>query len=86
MSRRGCAPIFRTPARSGDYATALTIQDQLTPLHAALFVDPNPAGPKYALSLLGKIADELRLPMLPATPPAQTAVRAAMQHAGLLPK
>ena len=34
----------------GDFPAALKLQDQLTPLHAALFVEPNPAGPKYALS------------------------------------
>ncbi|MDR3407703.1 MAG: 4-hydroxy-tetrahydrodipicolinate synthase [Methylovirgula sp.] len=85
VAPRLCAD-FQDAGLSGDFKAALAIQDRLTPLHAALFVDPNPAGPKYALSLLGKIADELRLPMLPATPPAQAAVRAAMQHAGLLPK
>ncbi len=68
----------------GDFAGALKIQDRLTPLHAALFVDPNPAGPKFALSLLGKIGNELRLPMLPATEAAQAAVKAGMVHAGLL--
>jgi 4-hydroxy-tetrahydrodipicolinate synthase len=70
----------------GDFATALRIQDRLTPLHAALFVDPNPAGPKYALSVLGKLANELRLPMLPASAGAQGAINAAMAHAGLMPK
>ena len=50
----------------------------------ALFVDPNPAGPKYALSVLGKLANELRLPMLPAASTAQAAIKAAMTHAGLL--
>ena len=69
----------------GDFAAALKIQDRLTPLHAALFVDPNPAGPKFALSLLGKIVDELRLPMLSASENAQTAIKSAMVHAGLLP-
>jgi 4-hydroxy-tetrahydrodipicolinate synthase len=34
--------------------------------------------------LLGKILDELRLPMLPASDSAQAAVKAAMIHAGLL--
>jgi 4-hydroxy-tetrahydrodipicolinate synthase len=85
VAPRLCAD-FQNAGMKGDFRAALAIQDRLTPLHAALFVDPNPAGPKYALSLLGKIADELRLPMLPATPPAQVAVRAAMEHAGLLPK
>jgi len=69
---------------AGDFAAALKLQDQLTPLHAALFVEPNPAGPKYALSALGKISNELRLPMLPASETAQAAIKAAMLHAGLL--
>jgi 4-hydroxy-tetrahydrodipicolinate synthase len=84
VAPRLCAD-FQNVGMNGDFKAALAIQDRLTPLHAALFVDPNPAGPKYALSLLGKIANELRLPMLPATPPAQVAVRAAMEHAGLVP-
>ena len=69
---------------AGDFAAALKVQDQLTPLHAALFVEPNPAGPKYALSALGKISGEIRLPMLAASESAQTAIKAAMVHAGLL--
>jgi 4-hydroxy-tetrahydrodipicolinate synthase len=84
VAPRLCAD-FQNAGMNGDFKAALAIQDRLTPLHAALFVDPNPAGPKYALSLLGKIANELRLPMLPATPAAQVAVRAAMEHAGLVP-
>ena len=69
----------------GDFAAALQLHDQLAPLHAALFVEPSPAGPKYALSLLGKILGEIRLPMLPASETAQAAIKAAMVHAGLLP-
>jgi 4-hydroxy-tetrahydrodipicolinate synthase len=68
----------------GDFAAALQLHDQLAPLHAALFVEPNPAGPKYALSALGKIACEIRLPMLPASETAQAAIKAAMIHAGLV--
>ena len=41
-------------------------------------VEPNPAGPKYALSVLGKLVDEVRPPMLPATDKAQAVIRAAM--------
>ncbi len=69
---------------AGDFTAALKVQDQLTPLHAALFVEPNPAGPKYALSALGKISGEIRLPMLAASESAQTVIKAAMVHAGLL--
>ncbi len=69
---------------AGDYKAALVMQDRLTPLHAALFVDPNPAGPKYALSVLGKMGQELRLPMLPASSAARAAIKSAMLHAGLV--
>jgi 4-hydroxy-tetrahydrodipicolinate synthase len=70
---------------AGDFAGALRLHDALASLHAALFVEPSPAGPKYALSLLGKILGEIRLPMLPASEAAQPAIKAAMVNAGLLP-
>lgn len=68
----------------GDYATALGLQDRLVPLHQALFLEPNPTGAKYALSLLGYIAEDARLPMVPVGEATQTAIRAAMRHAGVL--
>ncbi len=70
---------------AGDFSAALKLQDRLTPLHAAMFVEPSPAGPKFALSLLGKILGEIRLPMLPASDSAQAVIKAAMAHAGLIP-
>ena len=75
---------FQSACLAGDYAKALTYQDRLMPLHKALFVDPNPVGPKYALSLLGRMTDELRLPLVKASEKARTEIRAAMVHAGLL--
>lgn len=83
VAPRQCAQM-QEACLAGNFAAALKVQDLLTPLHAAMFVDPNPAGPKYALSLLGKISNEIRLPMLPATETAQAAIRAAMVHAGLI--
>ncbi len=68
----------------GDHVAALKLHDRLSPLHAALFVEPNPAGPKHALAALGKIAEEVRLPMLPASEAAQAPIKAAMVHAGLI--
>ncbi len=69
---------------AGDFARALQIQDRLTPLHAALFAEPNPAGPKAALALLGRMSDQVRLPMIAASETARGLVREAMVHAGLL--
>jgi 4-hydroxy-tetrahydrodipicolinate synthase len=49
-----------------------------------LFIESNPAPVKYALSLLGKIEEKLRLPMVPVSEPTRVAVRNAMVHAGLI--
>ena len=67
-----------------DYPAALKIQDRLIPLHAATFMEPGLAGAKHGLSLLGRCADEVRLPLLTVTEPARNAIRAAMVHAGIL--
>jgi 4-hydroxy-tetrahydrodipicolinate synthase len=85
VAPRMCADMQEACLKS-DFPAALSVQDRLTLLHAALFADPNPAGAKYALSILGKLGNELRLPMLPASGPAQAAIKAAMIHAGLLPQ
>jgi 4-hydroxy-tetrahydrodipicolinate synthase len=68
----------------GDYASALTVQDRLMPLHTALFVETNPSPAKYALSVLGRMTDEVRLPMIPVSEKTKQTVRAAMTHAGLI--
>ncbi len=83
VAPRLCAR-FQEACMAGDYAGALAIQDQLFPLHQALFVEPNPQGPKFALSLLGKVRNELRLPLVPVTAPTEAILREAMVHAGLL--
>jgi 4-hydroxy-tetrahydrodipicolinate synthase len=83
VAPRLCAQ-FQSACLRGDYATALTLQDKLAPLHLNLFVETSPAPIKYAMSLLGKCANVLRLPMVPASEKAQSAVREAMVHAGLI--
>src|SRR5437588_5255712 len=75
---------FPAACRKGDYAVALKLQDKLAPLHINLFVETSPAPVKYALSLLGKCSDEVRLPMVPASENARAKVREAMVHAGLI--
>ena len=68
----------------GDYAKALKLQDQLMPLHDALFVETNPGPVKYATSLLGFGSPECRLPMAPISDASKKAVDAAMISAGVL--
>src|SRR5438552_12179384 len=55
---------FQDACLKGDFATALTLQDKLMPLHSALFLETNPAPAKFALSVLGRCADTVRLPMV----------------------
>ena len=83
VAPRLCAE-FQAACLKGDYAAALKLQDKLAPLHMDLFIETSPAPVKYALSLLGKCANTLRLPLVPASERAQTAVRQAMVHAGLV--
>jgi len=83
VAPRLCAE-FQAACLRGDYATALKLQDKLAPLHINLFIEANPQPVKYGLSLLGKCANTLRLPMVPASEKAQTAVHQAMVHAGLV--
>lgn len=69
---------------AGEFTTALTLQDKLAPLHKALFLEPSPAGPKYALSVLGKIEDFARSPIVPLEETSKSTIRDAMMHAGLI--
>jgi 4-hydroxy-tetrahydrodipicolinate synthase len=83
VAPRLCAQ-FQVACLKGDYASALELQDQLMPLHHALFIETNPAPAKYALSLLGKCGEAVRLPMVPLTDATKAAVHEAMVHAGLI--
>jgi 4-hydroxy-tetrahydrodipicolinate synthase len=75
---------FQGACLKGDYRVALKLQDKLMPLHTALFIETNPAPAKYALSLLGKCAETVRLPMVRVAEKTKIAVREAMVHAGLI--
>ena len=83
---RGAQALRRVPGRlpARRLPTALDYQDKLMPLHMALFIETNPAPAKYALSVLGKCAETVRLPMVTLAEKTKTAVREAMVHAGLI--
>lgn len=68
----------------GDYQAAAALQDKLFALHSALFLEPNPAGAKYALSLLGMCSEDCRLPMVPLLDENKAAIRLAMQNLELI--
>ncbi|MBV9077720.1 MAG: 4-hydroxy-tetrahydrodipicolinate synthase [Methylobacteriaceae bacterium] len=68
----------------GDYAAALTLHERLFPLHEALFVETNPSPAKFALAALGRMREDVRLPLVPVSEGTRERVRSAMVHAGLL--
>ena len=75
---------MQAAADRGDYAAALAFQDRLTPLHAGVFVEAGVTGAKYGLTVLGKVREEVRLPLVPMAEASKAVVRKAMVHAGLI--
>ncbi len=78
-----CADLMSAVLK-GDYAAGLNIQDRLVPLHDAVFKEPGVAGAKHGLGLLGRLEEEVRLPLMPVTPSTGKIIRSAMVHAGLI--
>ena len=70
--------------QAGDAREAQRINERLTPLHVDLFCESNPGPVKYGASLLGKCAEEVRLPLAPLGAEARAKVEKAMRHAGLV--
>ncbi len=67
-----------------DFQGARECHFKLRGLFSALFIESNPAPVKYALSLMGLVRNELRLPLVPIEPSTQEAVKEAMKQAGVL--
>ncbi len=67
-----------------DIPQVQSLNDRLTELHSALFAESSPGPVKFAASLLGLCADELRLPLVPIKDATRQRVRDAMREAGLV--
>jgi 4-hydroxy-tetrahydrodipicolinate synthase len=72
---------FQAACLAGNHSAALTYQDRLMALHDALFCEASPAPTKYAASLLGICAPDVRLPIVALTEQGREIVRAAMEAA-----
>ena len=83
VAPRLCADL-QAACLAGDYATALSIQDRLMPLHKAIFTEPGVCGAKFGLSVLGMCDAGVRSPLIELTEPTKAKVRDAMVHAGLI--
>ncbi len=96
MGGRGCISVsanvaprlcsqFQEYLMAGDFAKALELQDQLLPIHRAMFMEPSPGPAKYAASLLGICSEHVRLPILPVSEETRAVVASAIYEAGLSP-
>jgi 4-hydroxy-tetrahydrodipicolinate synthase len=71
-------------ALSGDLARARELNNMLIPLHAKLFVEPNPVPVKWAMHEMGMIPPGIRLPLVPLASSCQETVRQALRESGIM--
>lgn len=72
-------------AAAGDFRAARKIHLQLLPWMRAAFVESNPLPVKAALSILGRIENHLRPPLVPLADTHMETVRLALRAAGAVP-
>ncbi|HEY3746943.1 MAG TPA: 4-hydroxy-tetrahydrodipicolinate synthase [Gemmatimonadaceae bacterium] len=70
---------------TGDYSAARDIHHRLAEWTVAAFVESNPIPAKAALAMMGKMANVLRLPLVPLAERLEPTVRAALVSVGALP-
>ena len=70
--------------KEGDIATARKLHFGMQGLCRAMFIETNPIPVKTALSMMGKIGLELRLPLVPLMENNEKTLRCCLQSHGLL--
>jgi len=68
----------------GDIEGAAELHHRLLPMCDALFVETNPIPVKAALAMMGRIKNELRLPLIPISDKGAEKVRMAITDFGLI--
>ncbi len=74
---------FQKACAAGDYDKALDLHTRLDRLFKDIFLDASPAPTKYALSLMGMMEADVRLPITPCRERTMRAVETAMRQAGV---
>jgi len=70
-------------AMAGDRQTAQQIEDKISDLHQVLFLESNPIPVKWALHLMDKMGQGIRLPLTPLAEQYRPQVEAALRKAGV---
>lgn len=68
----------------GREAEAKALDEKLQPLHAALFVEPNPQPTKWALHEMGMVESGIRLPLIELSEAARPALVTCLKDIGAL--
>jgi len=69
---------------AGDARAALKLHQQYYPLFKDLFIESNPVPVKAALALMGLMAEEYRLPLVPMSPKNREVLRNTLMVCGVL--
>ncbi len=68
----------------GDINETRKFHLDLYPLHKTMFIDTNPIPVKTALSMMGRMEKEFRLPLCPTTPEKEEIIREMLKEKGVL--
>jgi 4-hydroxy-tetrahydrodipicolinate synthase len=68
----------------GDYNRARKLHFRLEPLNKAMFIETNPISVKTALSMMGKIQEEMRLPLCPMSAENKENLKNIIKNYGLI--
>lgn len=69
---------------AGDYDKARKLHFKLEPLNKGMFIETNPISVKTALSLMGRIKEEMRLPLCPMSAANKDSLKNILKNYGLL--
>ena len=83
VAPRDVAELYNSYAR-GEFNYARELHYKLFPLNEALFLETNPIPVKMALSVMGKVRDEFRLPLCSMSPGNLEKLKTALKEYGLI--
>ena len=69
---------------TGDVAAARCTQDEIQALNEAMFYETNPIPAKTALAMMGRIADEFRLPLVRMSDEQRSRLEAVLRNYGII--
>jgi 4-hydroxy-tetrahydrodipicolinate synthase len=69
---------------TGNTSLALKLHEKYYPIFKDLFIETNPCPVKAALSMMGMMEDEFRLPLVPISAASRDKLKKTLKHCGVL--